>query len=83
MVITAGPTREKLDPVRYLSNESSGKMGWALAEAARDAGARVTLVAGPTHLSSPKGVTFIAVTSAREMCAATLRACLLYTSRCV
>ena len=74
MVITAGPTREKLDPVRYLSNESSGKMGWALAEAARDAGARVTLVAGPTHLSSPKGVTFIAVTSAREMCAATLRA---------
>jgi phosphopantothenoylcysteine decarboxylase/phosphopantothenate--cysteine ligase len=74
IVITAGPTREKLDPVRYLSNESSGRMGWALAETAQRAGARVTLVAGPTALNIPKGVTVINVVSAREMLAATRKA---------
>ncbi|MBK8575751.1 MAG: hypothetical protein IPN90_08755 [Elusimicrobia bacterium] len=74
IVITAGPTREKLDPVRYLSNESSGRMGWALAEAAQQKGARVTLVAGPTALPSPKNVTVFLVRSAREMLAATRKA---------
>lgn len=74
IVITAGPTREKLDPVRYLSNESSGRMGWALAEAAERRGARVTLVTGPTALPSPKRVTVVPVTSAREMLAATRKA---------
>lgn len=74
LVITAGPTREALDPVRFLSNESSGRMGWALARAARRRGARVTLVHGPTGLPAPRGVHSIPVTSAREMLAATLRA---------
>lgn len=74
IVITAGPTREKIDPVRYLSNESSGRMGWALAAAAQEAGARVTLVAGPTGLENPPQVNVVAVTSAREMLSATRRA---------
>lgn len=74
IVITAGPTREKLDPVRFLSNESSGRMGWALAEAAQKRGAHVTLVAGPTGRSSPKNVSVLAVTSAREMLNATRKA---------
>ena len=70
VVITAGPTREALDPVRYISNHSSGKMGFALAAAAAEAGARVTLVAGPVHLSTPDRVRRVDVTSAREMLAA-------------
>ena len=74
IVITAGPTREKLDPVRFLSNESSGRMGWALAEAAQKRGARVTLVAGPTERPSPKNVSVLAVTSARQMLAAARKA---------
>lgn len=74
LVITAGPTREKLDPVRFFSNESSGQMGWALAEAARRRGAHVTLVAGPTHLPTPKGVRCVRVVSAREMWTATRHA---------
>lgn len=74
LVITAGPTREALDPVRFLSNESSGRMGWALARAARRRGARVTLVHGPTGRPAPRGVRAVPVTSAREMLAATLRA---------
>ena len=74
IVITAGPTREKLDPVRFLSNESSGRMGWALATAARNAGAHVTLVAGPTHLTNPPGIKVVSVTSAREMLSAARRA---------
>lgn len=74
VLVTAGPTREHLDPVRYLSNESSGAMGWALAEAARDAGARVTLVAGPTGRTAPRGVPLISVVSARDMLAAARRA---------
>lgn len=67
VVITSGPTRERLDPVRYLSNDSSGKMGFALAEAACQRGARVTLVAGPVNLSTPSGVSRIDVESALEM----------------
>lgn len=67
VVITAGPTREAIDPVRYLSNESSGKMGYALAEAFVQLGARVTLVSGPTNLDAPANVTRIDVTSAMQM----------------
>ena len=74
LVITAGPTREPLDPVRFLSNESSGRMGWALARAARRAGATVTLVAGPTALPPPVGVKTIRVGTAREMKIAACRA---------
>ena len=69
-LITAGPTREALDPVRYLSNRSSGKMGYALAAAALAAGHRVTLVSGPTALPAPPGAAFLPVTSAAEMAAA-------------
>lgn len=65
--MTAGPTREYLDDVRFLSNASSGKMGFACARAARAAGHRVTLVAGPVALPDPKGVRTVRVTSAREM----------------
>lgn len=67
VLVTAGPTQEAIDPVRYLSNHSSGKMGYALAEAAVDAGAAVTLVSGPTALTPPSGVVTIGVTSASEM----------------
>jgi phosphopantothenoylcysteine decarboxylase/phosphopantothenate--cysteine ligase len=69
-LITAGPTREALDPVRYLTNHSSGKMGYALADAAARAGARVTLVSGPTALAAPQAVQRIDVQSALEMLAA-------------
>jgi phosphopantothenoylcysteine decarboxylase/phosphopantothenate--cysteine ligase len=72
VVITAGPTREAIDPVRYLSNHSSGKMGYALALAARDQGARVILISGPTHLEKPNDVTFVAVESAQDMLEASL-----------
>ena len=67
LVITAGPTQEAIDPVRYLSNHSSGKMGFALAQAATALGAQVTLVSGPTRLTTPVGVKRIDVTSAAEM----------------
>jgi len=67
VLVTAGPTREPLDPVRYLSNRSSGKMGYALAEAARLRGATVTLVSGPTALPAPGGVEFIRVETAAQM----------------
>lgn len=67
VIITAGPTREAIDPVRFLSNHSSGKMGYALAIAAQIAGAEVTLISGPTSLSIPHGVECIRVTSANEM----------------
>lgn len=70
VLITAGPTRERLDPVRYISNRSSGKMGFALADAARAAGAEVTLVAGPVNLPTPTGVKRIDVESAAQMHAA-------------
>lgn len=70
VVITAGPTREDIDPVRYITNHSSGKMGFSLAEAAAEAGARVTLISGPVHLSTPDRVERINVNSARDMLAA-------------
>lgn len=72
VVITAGPTREPLDPVRYISNHSSGKMGYALAEAALEAGASVTLISGPVSLSVPAGVARVNVESALQMHAAAL-----------
>jgi phosphopantothenoylcysteine decarboxylase/phosphopantothenate--cysteine ligase len=72
VVITAGPTREAIDPVRYISNHSSGKMGYALAEAARDAGAQVTLISGPVNLPAPDRVQVIDVVSARDMLEASL-----------
>ncbi|NAW32996.1 bifunctional phosphopantothenoylcysteine decarboxylase/phosphopantothenate--cysteine ligase CoaBC [Halomonas alimentaria] len=70
ITITAGPTREPLDPVRYLSNHSSGKMGYALAEAAAALGARVKLISGPVALACPTGVECLEVETAREMHAA-------------
>ncbi len=67
VLITAGPTQEALDPVRFLSNRSSGKMGWALAEAARDRGAEVVLVAGPTALPPVPNVTVVPVVTSEDM----------------
>lgn len=67
VVITAGPTREAIDPVRYISNHSSGKMGYALAEAAAEAGAETILISGPTQLATPPRVTRIDVTTANDM----------------
>ena len=67
VVITAGPTREPIDPVRYITNHSSGKMGYALAEAAIEAGAKVTLISGPVNLNTPARVTRINVSTAQEM----------------
>ncbi len=72
VVITAGPTREAIDPVRYISNHSSGKMGYALAQAAIDAGAKVTLISGPTNLAAPEHSECIRVDSAQQMHAAAL-----------
>jgi phosphopantothenoylcysteine decarboxylase/phosphopantothenate--cysteine ligase len=66
-LVTAGPTREPLDPVRYLSNRSSGKMGYAIADAARDAGHEVTLISGPVNLDPPRSVHFISIFSSDEM----------------
>jgi phosphopantothenoylcysteine decarboxylase/phosphopantothenate--cysteine ligase len=73
VLITAGPTREHLDPVRFMSNASSGAMGFALADAARRRGARVTVVCGPTALRPPSGVSVVAVESALEMRRETLK----------
>lgn len=67
VLVTAGPTYEAIDPVRGITNLSSGKMGFAIARAAREAGAQVTLVAGPVHLTTPHGVTRVDVKSARDM----------------
>ena len=72
VVVTAGPTFEALDPIRGITNHSSGKMGFAVARAARDAGAEVTLVAGPVHLPTPRGVRRVDVLSAQQMLEATL-----------
>ncbi|HJS05859.1 MAG TPA: bifunctional phosphopantothenoylcysteine decarboxylase/phosphopantothenate--cysteine ligase CoaBC [Variovorax sp.] len=74
VVVTAGPTFEALDPIRGITNHSSGKMGFAIARAAREAGAEVTLVAGPVHLPTPRGVARIDVQSAREMLEASRQA---------
>lgn len=67
VLVTAGPTQEKVDPVRYFSNHSSGKMGYAIAEVAANLGAEVTLVTGPTELSTPNSVTVVNVISAEDM----------------
>lgn len=67
VLVTAGPTVERIDPVRYLTNDSSGKMGYAIAEAAKQRGADVTLVSGPVHIPSPDGVTMIPVTSTMSL----------------
>jgi phosphopantothenoylcysteine decarboxylase / phosphopantothenate---cysteine ligase len=70
VVVTAGPTREKIDPVRFISNRSSGKMGYAVAEAAREAGAHVVLVSGPVQIPTPRGVERVDVESAEQMLSA-------------
>ena len=67
VLVTAGPTQEPLDPVRYLTNHSTGKMGYAIAEQARDMGADVTLVSGPVTLSAPRGIDTVHVTTAQQM----------------
>ncbi|WP_116474814.1 bifunctional phosphopantothenoylcysteine decarboxylase/phosphopantothenate--cysteine ligase CoaBC [Zobellella maritima] len=72
LMLTAGPTREPLDPVRFISNHSSGKMGFALARAAAELGAEVTLVSGPVSLTTPEGVTRVDVESAAQMHAAVM-----------
>jgi phosphopantothenoylcysteine decarboxylase/phosphopantothenate--cysteine ligase len=74
VLVTAGPTREAIDPVRYISNRSSGKMGYAIAAAARRRGANVTLVSGPVSIPVPSGVAVSQITSAREMHDAVLSA---------
>ena len=67
VLVTAGPTREALDPVRYISNRSSGKMGYAIARAARERGAQVTLLTGPVAIEPPKGVTVVPFTTTQDL----------------
>ena len=74
VLITAGPTQEPIDPVRYISNHSSGKQGYAIAQAIADAGAEVTLVSGPTNLAVPQGVKLVPVITAEQMLTASLAA---------
>ena len=74
VLVTAGPTVERIDPVRYITNRSSGKMGYAIAEAARDRGAEVTLVSGPVSLEAPEGVKLVSVESSAQLCEAVLAA---------
>ena len=66
-LVTAGPTREPIDPVRYISNRSSGKMGYAIAEAALEAGHDVVLISGPVNLDPPRGAHFISILTSDEM----------------
>ena len=75
VLVTAGPTVERIDPVRYLTNDSSGKMGYALAEAARDRGARVTLLSGPVHIAPPQGVETVPIISTQSLYDAMLERC--------
>lgn len=75
VLITAGPTREKIDPVRFITNHSTGKMGYALAEAAKKEGARVLLISGPVHISPPTGVEIVKVESADDMYHAVMNNC--------
>jgi len=70
LIVTAGPTRERIDPVRFITNRSSGKMGFAVAEAARDAGAEVILISGPVNVCTPRGVRRVDVETAEQMLAA-------------
>jgi len=73
VLVTAGPTHEAIDPVRFITNGSSGKMGYALAEAAREAGANVTLISGPVNLEKPQSTELISVVTAQEMYEAVMR----------
>ena len=73
ILVTAGPTREKIDPVRYISNYSTGRIGYEIASAAESRGLSVTLVSGPTLLAAPRGVKFVSVESAGDMRAAVLK----------
>ncbi|PYI86684.1 MAG: bifunctional 4'-phosphopantothenoylcysteine decarboxylase/phosphopantothenoylcysteine synthetase, partial [Verrucomicrobia bacterium] len=66
-LVTAGPTREPIDPIRYISNRSSGKMGYAIAEAALAAGHDVTLISGPVNLHPPRGAQFVQILTSDEM----------------
>lgn len=75
VLITSGPTREYLDPIRFLTNASSGRMGWELAKAARKLGARVIVVSGPVSLPPPSGVRVVPVVTAKEMGREALRFC--------
>lgn len=75
VLVTAGPTVERIDPVRYLTNDSSGKMGYALAQAAQERGAEVTLLSGPVHQPVPVGVQLVPVTSTMSLCEAMLDCC--------
>ena len=75
VLVTAGPTRERIDPVRYISNDSSGKMGYAIAQAAQNRGATVTLVSGPSALAAPAGVTLVPVQTTMELYNAMLSLC--------
>lgn len=75
VLVTAGPTVERIDPVRYITNDSSGKMGYAIAQAAQERGAEVTLVSGPVHLPVPLGVECVSVTSTRDLYDAMLSRC--------
>jgi len=72
VMVTAGPTQEAIDPVRFISNRSSGRMGYAIARAAQEAGAEVTLVSGPTALPAPERVKYVPVKTAEQMCKAVL-----------
>ena len=74
VIVTAGPTHEAIDPVRFIGNHSSGKMGYAIAKSLVDKQASVTLISGPSNLTPPEGVKFISVTSALEMYEETLNA---------
>ncbi len=74
ILVTAGPTREPIDPVRFISNRSTGRMGYAIARAARCRGHSVTLISGPVALTPPADCEVVTVTTADEMCAAVLRA---------
>src|ERR1044072_7375378 len=73
VLLTAGPTRERIDPVRFISNRSSGKMGFALAAAAREAGAEVTIISGPVNLATPPGIRRVDVESAADMLEAVMK----------
>lgn len=75
ILVTAGPTVERIDPVRYITNDSSGKMGYAIAEAARKRGAEVTLVSGPVHIAPPQGVQVVPVTSTQDLLDAMMEQC--------
>ncbi|MFA5255647.1 MAG: phosphopantothenoylcysteine decarboxylase, partial [Candidatus Omnitrophota bacterium] len=73
ILVTAGPTREKIDPVRYISNYSTGKIGYEIASAAKSRGLSVILVSGPTRLAAPEGVKLVSVESADDMRKAVLK----------